>query len=139
MTRTHGMTNELIYGVWEAMLYRCNNPHSNRYQHYGGRGIRVCERWRSFINFYEDMGGGYRRGLTLDRIDNDGNYEPGNCQWVDVVTQNRHNRRSRIITAGGITDSVPTVAECFGVNPQTVHTRLGRGWSEEEAVFGRAV
>jgi hypothetical protein len=82
-----------IYKSWQAMLARCRNPNHVAYSRYGGRGITVCERWLTFENFYADMG---ERpvGKTLDRIDNDGNYEPGNCQWSTAKEQN-NNQRTR--------------------------------------------
>lgn len=79
------------YTSWSSMITRCNNPNVDNYKYYGGRGICVCERWNVFTNFLEDMG---ERpiGRTLDRIDNEGNYEPGNCQWSDQSTQMKSRR-----------------------------------------------
>ena len=70
-----------IYTSWSQMHSRCRNPNHNRFHRYGGRGIVVCERWATFDNFLEDMGGAWRKGLSIDRINNDGNYEPANCKW----------------------------------------------------------
>lgn len=85
------------YRAWKKLKSRCSNRNSPIYKYYGGRGITVCKRWlESFENFYEDIGPKPKgRALSLDRIDNDGNYEPGNCRWADQSTQNR-NRRSRL-------------------------------------------
>jgi len=82
------------------MKNRCHNPKAVRYADWGGRGISVCERWRnSFENFYADMGPRPGPGYSIDRIDNDGNYEPGNCRWADAVTQRNNRRDSKKVAA----------------------------------------
>lgn len=93
-TRRHGLTNSAEHAVWSGMLARCANPNNKRYARYGGRGIIVCERWRVFENFLADMGP-RPNGLTLDRINNDGNYEPGNCRWATWKEQANNTSRSR--------------------------------------------
>lgn len=90
---THGLHKSRTYSSWNAMMNRCTNPDHDKFRYWGGRGITVCERWYKFVNFYEDMG---ERpvGKTLDRINPDGNYEPGNCRWATPLQQ-RHNRSQR--------------------------------------------
>lgn len=92
----HGLGGTPTYRSWYSMLQRCTNPEDIGWKHYGGRGIRVCERWMSLAMFVEDMG--LRPpGATLDRCDTNGNYEPGNCRWTTVVEQNR-NRTSNVLS-----------------------------------------
>ncbi len=138
VSRSHGLSKTPIYRHWAKMNYRCNNPSATQYRHYGGRGIQICERWQSFENFYADMGDSFKPGLTLDRIDNDGNYEPSNCRWADQQTQCRHRRNSRVLTVNGITACLTELAEYFGTNVQTARMRSVKGWSDEEIIFGRA-
>lgn len=99
-TLTHGMsrrkTRRKVYGVWATMRRRCDNPGQQSYRLYGGRGIKVCERWHTFENFYADMGDP-PAGCSIDRIDPDGDYEPGNCRWATAKEQ-RANQRPRDAT-----------------------------------------
>lgn len=92
LPRTHGMSNTPVYAVWKTMRDRCRNPNNKDYRHYGGRGIKVCAAWSRFERFYADMGAP-PPGRTLDRIDPDGNYEPGNCRWATWREQNLNKRR----------------------------------------------
>ena len=91
----HGRSKTPLFKVWDAILQRCNNPNSQAYRYYGGRGIKVCERWLQFENFYADMGE-RPTGLTVERINNDGDYEPSNCRWATRAEQMRNTRRQSI-------------------------------------------
>ena len=87
---THGLAGTKLYSVWGTMKSRCKRVSDRKYPWYGGRGIRLCEEWNEFPNFYEwAMQNGYCDGLTIDRIDTDGNYEPGNCQWISREDNSR--------------------------------------------------
>ena len=91
----HGMCKTATYKAWQHLIDRCKNPNDKKYKYYGGRGIKICERWLSenngFVNFFADMGE-KPKGLTLERMDNDGNYEPGNCKWATYKEQNNNQR-----------------------------------------------
>ena len=92
--KTHGLSKTKLYYVWGDMRKRCNNPKHHAYHYYGGREIKVCEEWdKSFISFYNwAINNGYREGLTIDRINNNGNYEPSNCRWVTMSVQCKNRR-----------------------------------------------
>lgn len=90
---THAASKSPEYRIWTFMRQRCENPRSNGFDDYGARGIKVCERWRRFENFIADMGRRPSPELSLDRRDNNGNYEPGNCRWATRSTQSRNQRK----------------------------------------------
>lgn len=91
LPRSHGMSRTPVHAVWKSMKQRCQNPKCKDYKHYGALGVRVCERWQKFENFYADMG--EPKGLTLERKDPRGNYEPGNCKWATWLEQQNNQRR----------------------------------------------
>ena len=114
------------YKSWQAMKERCGNPNHNHYHSYGGRGIRVCERWQSFELFLQDMG--VRPvGRTLERIDNNGNYEPGNVRWATNEEQARNTRRTLFVEIDEVTKPLVEWAEDFEICPHTVRNRIYRG------------
>lgn len=129
----HGRSHTRAYSIWHGMLSRCNNSNEKAYPNYGGRGIKVCERWKSFINFVTDMGDP-PPGMSVDRIDNDKGYEPENCRWVDRRTQNRNKRNNRLLTIKGETLPLSVWVERTGIPYQTASARLRLGWPAEDAV-----
>ncbi len=118
---------------WTSMKQRCRNPNSTGYALYGARGIQVCERWNKFANFLADMGEA-PDGMTIERIDNNGHYEPNNCRWATLTEQNRNQRTNRLITIDGETLCVTAWAERFGIDPFRIYQRLDDGWPPEKAV-----
>ena len=130
----HNGRRTKLYSVWCTMKERCCNPNSKSYKHYGGRGISVCEEWtNSFAAFkaWADSTG-YRDGLTIDRIDCSGNYEPSNCRWATSAEQNRNYSRNHFITYRGETKCLCDWADEFGINRSTVLFRLNSGKSLDE-------
>lgn len=113
-----------IYKSWSNMHTRCHNPNFIDYKRWGGRGIRVCEQWKTFEGFLKDMQGSYIDGYQLDRINNDGNYEPSNCRWVDRKTQCRNRSNNKFITHNGETKTVAEWAEISGVKSSLFRQRL---------------
>lgn len=122
-------------GCWQAMKHRCYNPRATYYAEYGGRGIRVCQRWLdSFDAFLADMGPRPSLAHTVDRIDANGNYEPGNCRWATATEQARNTRSNRMLTWRGKTQSAASWASELGLPAGTIYDRLGLGWSVDEAL-----
>jgi len=123
----HGKTNSPEHRAWRAMTGRYCNPNRLGYENYGGRGIKVCERWRdSFVAFYEDVGKKPSPKHTLDRIDNDGDYEPGNCRWATRKEQGRNRRTCVSLEYNGRKLTIAEWAEETGLTYNTLQSRLGR-------------
>lgn len=112
---------------WHQMMARCYNPNCDRYRFYGGRGIAVCERWQTFINFYNDMVSTFSCELTLERKDNNGPYSPDNCIWVDWTTQANNKRNNHYLNFNGETLSVTQWANRVGLWHGTLFKRLKAG------------
>lgn len=131
----HGQSGTAYYATWRHMVGRCTQPNRPEYKHYGGRGIKVCDGWLSFENFYADMGPRPFPNAEIERKDNNGNYEPGNCVWATRRQQMRNTRRVRRLTLNGITLSLPDWADKLGMTRHTLRTRLNKlGWSVERAL-----
>lgn len=130
--RVGGRSRELV--TWESMLDRCRNPNFKYYHLYGGRGIKVCDRWLQFANFLADMGPRPSPEHTLDRIDSDGDYNPGNCRWATRKEQASNRRNNRKLTAFGQTLTASEWARRCGLTKNTLFSRLRQGWDIERTL-----
>lgn len=131
---THGMSNTPTYRSWMCMKRRCLDSTNDSYANYGGRGISICERWNKFENFLADMGV-RPKGMTIDRIDHDGDYTPENCRWADAKTQHTNTRANVEITFGGRTQCLAAWADELGIRRNTLQKRIANGWSIYSALF----
>lgn len=141
----HGMTKNRLYNIWVNMRQRCANPKSTKYKNWGGKGVKVCEEWdNSFVSFSNwALKSGYSSNLTIDRIDNDGDYTPENCQWATYKHQARNRKGTRKITANGETMLLCEWAEATGLSRSKIALRIDRyGYTPEQALeleVGRCV
>ena len=132
---THGMANTRLYHIWCTMKARCNRPTSGKYDRYGGRGIKLCDEWQRFEPFYEwAVSNGYSEELSIDRIDNDGNYEPDNCRWVKNKVQANNTSRVKRLTYQGVTHTYSEWSEITGIPHKVISKRIYKGWSVEDAL-----
>lgn len=130
----HGLSNTLIYGIYATARNRCENPNVESFAYYGARGIKFL--YKDFEEFRADVGP-RPPGMTLDRIRNDGNYEPGNCRWATRIEQNNNTRKNRHLSAFGQTMTVTQWARRFGINISTFREQIRRGLDGEAAIcFG---
>ena len=126
-------TGSRTYHSWRSMMMRCYYEKCDGYKYWGGRGITVCERWHDFANFLADMGE-KPWGCSLDRINNNGNYEPSNCRWSSVSEQANNKRSSRLLSLDGRTQTMEQWAKELGVRSHAIAKRLRRGWPVEQAL-----
>ena len=126
--KKHGMHETTEYQAWESMKKRCLNMNDKSYLNYGGRGIKVSEEWLLFVNFFKDMGLKPTPKHSLDRIDNNGNYEAGNCKWATIKEQSRNKRNNVFIEHSGLKLCVQAWAEKTGIHCNTLHYRLKKGF-----------
>lgn len=135
----HGLRNTVLYNSWRAMKERCYNKNFKQYKDYGGRGISVCGEWlnkeNGFTNFYNwAIANNYKDGLSIDRIDVNGNYDPSNCRWATRKEQNNNARRNHLIEYNGETHTVAEWAEIKNLTKAALYHRLQRGWSIKKAL-----
>lgn len=131
---THGLTRQFPreYGLWKGMRDRCQRTGNRSYADYGGRGITVCPRWEDFARFMDDMGP-CPNGLSIDRMDTNGNYEPGNCRWATATQQANNKRSNHVITYLGKSLTLQQWCDKFNLEASKVRYRLKRGWNLDRA------
>jgi hypothetical protein len=135
-SRTHGLTKIPEYKVWGSIIQRCTNPTAQAFQDYGGRGIRICDEWlNSFEAFIAHVGRRPGPEYEIDRINNDGHYEPGNVRWVTSKANMRNRRTTRRYAVEGCSMPLGELAEESGVPYSILVGRLRRGWSIEKAIM----
>lgn len=133
-----GRSTSPEYNSWRSMRERCGNPNADRYPHYGGRGIRVCEKWeKDFRGFLADVGPRPSLGHFLDRIDNNGDYRPGNVKWSTRSEQQRNTARNVVIEFNGEKHCVQEWSEALGMKYLTLYARIKRGWPLEKAISSK--
>ncbi len=130
----HGKHLHPLYQTWCGMHSRCYNEKQKSYERYGGRGIRVCERWHNIENFITDMGLKPSISHTLERIDNDLDYSPENCEWATLIEQANNKRNSRLVEYNNETKTVSEWARIVGIQASTISYRILHGWTSEDAL-----
>jgi len=131
----HGMWKTHEYHTWQSMIQRCYNPKNPKFKRYGARNISICKKWKNdFKIFFNDMGK-CPPSFTIERIDNDGNYEPSNCKWASAKEQANNTSRNALVTINSWTLNITQWATYVGLNARTIRTRLRLGWPIEKAIF----
>lgn len=137
-----GESKERLHNIWSLMKYRCFNTNSPAYCNYGGRGIKVCDEWLSeegYLKFKQwALLNGYNDNLSIDRIDNNGNYCPENCRWVNKETQNNNTRRNHLVEWNNELHTVAEWSKITGIDKRVIYSRLYRQW-EAERIFSQPV
>ena len=138
-SKVHGLSKHPLYQVYNSMKQRCYNKNKKAYKNYGGRGIIICEEWlckeSGFMNFYTwAVANGWKRGLHIDREDNDGNYCPENCRLTTPRKNSRNTRKNRKITINGETRLLVEWAELTGISIKTITSRIRMGWNESDLI-----
>lgn len=134
--RKHGNRNSRLYNIWNNMKMRCSNINSINYKNYGGRGIKVCEEWNEYFEsfYYWAMNSGYNVNLTLDRIDNNKDYNPNNCRWIDYKRQGNNKRNNHILEYKNKKHSIAEWSDITGIPYDALWSRIKKGWDVEKAL-----
>lgn len=131
----HGGCGTPLYNVWKTMRQRCNNPNCSDYQWYGKLGVRVCDEWSDFANFRAwAIQNGYKKGLTIDRENGNGDYCPKNCHWITIQEQQKNKKNVLYISIDGERRTVKEICEKYGITTQMFYDRKHKGWSIERII-----
>ena len=138
--KIHGLTTSSIFHIWTSMKQRCLNPNNKAYKNYGGRGITICDDWKNnFITFYDwAMNNGYKENLSIDRIDNDGNYQPDNCRWVTRKEQNRNYRKNINVIYENTEYCLKDLSVKLNINYKYLHKKYKKGMKIEDIISAYA-
>lgn len=133
----HGLRYHPLYQIWLGIKKRCYNPNCQYYYCYGGRGITMCKEWKNNFKIFYDWAikNGYKKNLSIDRINNNGDYEPSNCRWATDIEQARNSRHNRNITYNNEIHCVAEWAEILNISECKIRHRLNRGWNIEKTLF----
>lgn len=134
--KTHGKTGTPLFNIWMTMKARCYNPNNEKFKRYGFRGIKICDEWRNSFSAFESwsLTHGYKEGLSIDRIDNDGDYCPENCRWATRTVQANNTSTNVFITYNGEKKTATEWERILGMNPKTMMRRKEVGWSDKECI-----
>lgn len=134
--KTHNKSNNKLYWIRSSIIQRCFNSNDHNFYRYGGRGITICDEWRNnFEAFYDwAISNGYREGLSIDRINNDGNYEPSNCRWVTQKVQSNNTRKNHLITINGEVKTMQQWADLYNMSKHTFYARYAKGLRGEDLI-----
>jgi hypothetical protein len=134
--KKHGGCGSRLYRIYDAMKQRCYNENHNHYKNYGGRGIVVCDEWKSSFDAFQQwaMQNGYADNLTIDRINVDGNYEPQNCRWITMFEQQQNRTNTHIVEYKGEKFTISQLARKHNLKPNVLERRIKNGWDIETAV-----
>lgn len=138
--KRHGLSNNKFYSNWRHMMHRCFNPKNDRFKDYGGRGITVSVEWQVLANFIKWCeSSNYKEGLTLDRINVNGNYCKENCRWSTPKQQSNNTTRNHLLSHNGKTQNITQWSAESGINRSTLYLRIRRGWTAEKALSTTAI
>lgn len=134
--KKHGLCGTPLYNVWLTMKQRCYNPKDKHYKWYGFKGVKVCSEWLNNAEAFVEwaLNNNYKPGLTLDRIDSNGDYTPSNCRFITIQAQQRNKSSNHVLVYDGISLPIQEWAEKLNITPSTLRSRINKGWTIDRAL-----